>query len=451
MAPKQSVVRGYDYYRQQRLQHYVWGKDGATLTAQVQGTRLYEVNFSLDDGFLSASCDCPAWDPGWLCKHVLCACFATKHLLSPGTLQLSDRQHVHLTVLRTELLGDLAETGSTKRTVSSQKERALPASGYEIVIDVGQPYPQLVIYRNGVRLPSGWTPALPPELRPLLNPSWFSAAYGDEPLLRYLRYSKRRFPIVLKTGWESIVLQWTPSVTCRSKTEIALAGDDVRIRAVCIADGTALDRIVRFRSFVADVSGRRLLLLEDESGWASFRALRNGFEGLNAYDYDGGSAETLCAVTLPDGRSSGRRQSIHHGTEFTVTGDEFQAAQIDLIHKQADKTLHDLLLRADGKEAPVHFSTPAPGEEVSYALTLAPPSDEADTPTTAWTLRTQCRRGEDRFVPSASTFSFIRALEQGRAVSSPLRAQKRKAVLYDLFFTLLTVSEAKERDRRIKT
>ncbi len=452
MAPKQSVVRGYDYYRQQRLQHYVWGKDGATLTAQVQGTRLYEVNFSLDDGFLSASCDCPAWDPDWLCKHVLCACFATKHLLSPETFQLPDRQQVHLALLRTELLGDLAETGSTKGIVSSQKGGALPASGYEIVIDVGQSYPQLVIYRNGVRLPAGWTPALPPELRPLLNPSWFSAGYGDEPLLRYLRYSKRRFPIVLKTGRESIVLQWASSVTCRSKTEIALVGDDVRIRAVCIADGTALDRIVRFRSFVADVSGRRLLLLEDESGWASFRALRNGFEGLNAYDYDGGSAETLCAVTLPDGRSSGRRQSIHHETEFTVTGDEFQSAQIDLIHKQVDKTLHDLLLRVDEKEAPVHSSAPvSAGEDVSYELILAPLSDEVAATTAAWTLRAQCRRGEDRFVPSASTFSFIRALEQGRAVSSPLRAQKRKAVLYDLFFMLLTVSEAKERDRRIKT
>ena len=53
MAPKESVVRGYDYYRQQRLQHYVWSQAGDTLTAEVQGTRLYEVNFSLDDGFLS--------------------------------------------------------------------------------------------------------------------------------------------------------------------------------------------------------------------------------------------------------------------------------------------------------------------------------------------------------------------------------------------------------------
>jgi hypothetical protein len=452
MAPKASVLRGYDYYRQQRLQHYVWGKDGATLTAQVQGTSLYEVIFSLDeDKFLSSFCDCPAWDFDRLCKHVLCACFATKHLLSPETFPLSGRQQVHLAALRIELLGELVETGSSKGGVPSRNGDGFHESGYEIVIDADQPYPQLVIHRNGVRLPAGWAPALPPELRPLLNPSWFSSGYGDEPLLRYLRVSKRRFPIVLKSGRESIALQWAPSVTCRSKTEIALAGNDMRIRAICIADETVLDRIIRFRSFVVDVSGCRLLCLEDESGWVTFRALRNGFQGFNAYDHAGGSAGKLCAVTLPDGQGHGRWQGIHHEGEFTVSRNEFRSAQIDLIHKQVDKILHDVVLRVDGEEAQVHSSDSASeGEKVSCQLILAPPPDEAVASTAAWTLQAQCRRGDDRFAPSASTFSFIRALEQSRAVSAPLRAQKRKVLLYDLFFTLLTVGEAKERDRRIK-
>ena len=63
MAPKESVIRGYDYYRQQRLQHYVWSANGATLTASVQGqrSRPYAVNFSIDSGFLTATCDCPVW------------------------------------------------------------------------------------------------------------------------------------------------------------------------------------------------------------------------------------------------------------------------------------------------------------------------------------------------------------------------------------------------------
>jgi hypothetical protein len=453
MAPKASMLRGYDYYQHQRLQHYVWGKNGATLTAQVQGTRLYEVILSLDEGFLSAFCDCPAWDPEWLCKHVLCVCFATKHLLSPETFRLSDRQEAYLVKLRAELLGE--ETGKTgKGTVPLRKRDRPSKTSYEIVIDAGGPYPQLVIHWNGVPLPGRWHPMLPSELRPLLNQSWFSSGYGDEPLLHYLRGSKRRFPIVLKTGRTSIVLEWAPSVTCRSKTELALDGDDVRIRAVCVADGTPLDRIVRFRNFVADQNKNRLLFLDDESGWASFRALRDGFKGLNTYDTygdDGGLHRALRAVILPDGRGYGRWQGIHDVTDCTVTRNEFQSAQIDLIHKHSDQTLRDLLFRVDGKDAPV--DSPASlttGDEVSYALILAPSVDVSRASATAWTVQAQCRRGDDRFAPSASTVSFVSALEQGRAVSAALRAQKRKTVLYELFFTLLTVREVKERDRRIK-
>jgi superfamily II DNA or RNA helicase len=446
MAPKASVVRGYDYYRQQRLRHYVWSKDGATLTAHVQGTIVYEVVFSLDDGFLSAFCDCPAWDFDCPCKHVLCACFATKHLLAPETFQLSDRDQAHLAVLRTDLLGERGQG-----TVPLRKGDCPPESGYEIVIDASQSYPQLSIYRNGVRLHAGWTPALPPELRPLLHPSWFSSTYGDDPLLRYLGMAKRRFPIVLKVGRDSLVLQWAPTVACRSKTEMALSGDQVRIRAVCIADGTVLDRIVRFRRFVVDVNGRRLLLLEDEGGWVSFLALRNGFQKFD-FPYDrSGLEEAPRAVTLPAGEGQSRWQGLHHELEFTVSRQEFQSAQIDLIRKQADNTLHDILLRVDGNEMPVRVPEKSAGEGRAYTLTLRPLLDESGAPTAAWMLQAQCRQGDRWFLPSASTFSFIRGLEQGRAVSAPLRAQKRKAVLYELFFTLLRIDEAKERDRRIKT
>ncbi len=444
MAPKGSVVRGYDYYRQQRLQHYVWSKDGATLTAHVQGTILYEVVFSLDDGFLSAFCDCPAWDIDCPCKHVLCACFTTKHLLAPETFQLSDREQAYLAVLRTDLLGEPIQAGSIKGGALE--------SGYEIVINVGQPYPQLSIHRNGVRLPAGWTPTLPSELRPLVHPSWFSSIYGDDPLLRYLRLAKRRFPIMLKTGRDSFMLQWAPTVTCRSKTEIALSGDEVRIRAVCVADGTVLDWIVRFRSFVVDVRSRRLLFLDDESGWASFHALRNGFHRFDApYDRSGLDG-AICAVTLPDCEDHRRWQGLYHELDFTLSREKFQSAQIDLIRKQADKTLRDLLLRVDGNEMPVSSSAAdSEGEAPVYALTLKPFSDEFGVPTSAWMLQAQCRRGKDQFTPSISTFDWIRALEQGRGVSGAFRAQKRKAVLYELFFSLLTVSEAKERERRIKT
>ncbi len=84
-------------------------------------------------------------------------------------------------------------------------------------------YPQLLIHRNGVPLSGGWVSALPSELVPLLNRSWYSG-FGEDPLLHYLRLHDKPWPIVLASGKESIPLQWNQSVKCQSKTEIDLAG-----------------------------------------------------------------------------------------------------------------------------------------------------------------------------------------------------------------------------------
>ena len=459
MAPKESVVRGYEYYRQQRLHRYRWSQDRAALTADVQGTQIYTVIFSLDDGFLAASCDCPAWDPDSLCKHVLCGYFTTINLLSTDTFRLADRPHTRLPVLRAELFGDLQESNRKPGSPSIGAARKGPVRkdpAYEIVIDARQSYPRLLLRRDGAPIPAGWAAALPPELVPLSNTSWFSYGYGEDPLLHYLRFQTQPCPIIVETGRDSVELRWEPAVTCRSKTEIDLKGNQVRIRAVCLAEGTVLDRIVRYSTFVADLTGGRLLVLEDERGWGAFRSIRDGFNGLGPHidSYDNPD-EGLRAVTLPDGGGYGRWQGIRHETEQSVSLEEFRSAQIDLIHKQTEKTLQDLLFKVDGKEVSVHRHESLPkGEAPSYSLILTSPPDGSDDPagrpTALWTLTAECRNGDVRSAPSASTFAFISELEQGSMVSSALRAQKRKAVLYETFFTLLPVREAKERDQRIK-
>jgi non-specific serine/threonine protein kinase len=451
MAPKESVIRGYDYYRQQRLLHYLWNRDHSTLTAQVQGTRLYAIIFSLDDGFLAASCDCPAWTPDWLCKHVLCACFTTKHLLSPESFSLPDRQQTRLPALRSELLGNDQESSGTPG--ATRKDSTCKGTSYEIVIDASRAYPQLLIHRNGSPLPEAWAPALPPELVPLHNRSWFLSGFGEDPLLCYLRQHDRRHQIVLKTDRESLPLSWIPAVTCHSKTEIDLTDDRVRIRARCLADGIALERIVRFRTFVVDLDGGRLLYLEDEGGWASFRSLQQCFNKVDPFPdpYDDRD-EGLRTVTLSNGSRYERWQGLTNETEFTVSLDEFRSAHIDFTRQQACRTLRDLMLKVAGTATAVPTITShSTGDAPSYALILTPPDGPLDDPITPWKLLAQCRMGDLCSAPSLSTFSCIAALEQGLEVSGPLRAQKRKAVLYDTFFTLLSVQEAKQRDHRIKT
>ncbi|TKB82238.1 MAG: hypothetical protein E8D45_00750, partial [Nitrospira sp.] len=216
MAPKESVVRGYHDYEQQRLQSYAWSSDRSTLTACVQGSRPYTVTFSLSDGMLDAQCDCPAWNPDWSCKHVLCGYFTTVNLLSPETFRLPAWQQARLPGLRAELLGDIPEpSGKPGTTPSGAARKGAVRKGpvYEIVIDVRQTYPRLLIRRDGAPLTGGWAPALPSDLVPLLNTSWFSSGFGEDPLLHYLRLHDKPYPIVLETGKESMPLQWNPSVT----------------------------------------------------------------------------------------------------------------------------------------------------------------------------------------------------------------------------------------------
>lgn len=454
MGEKDCVVRGYGYYREQRLRQYGWSQDGGTLMARVQGTRLYTVTFSIEDGFLTASCDCPVGGRDSLCKHILCACFTTKNLLSPDSFKLPDRQQTRSPWLRAELLGSHPGPSWKPDSDSIEDLRHEPIGkrpAYEIVIDADCVPPQVVIHKHGAPLSRGWTPGLPPILGPLLTTSWSSFGVGEDPFRHYLNRPDRPYPVVLKSGLEWIPLQWAPSIRCESRTAIDLSGDHVRIRAICLADGAVLERMARVRDFVADPGGGRLLLLEDERGWASFRLLRQAFIPLHPF---GSSFEPLSeavrAVTLPDESGDERWPAGRVQTEVVLAVDELQSAQIDLVGSEAHRTLRSLRLTVEGKESPVQrLDADHEATVTSYVLVLTAPDATADQ-ASPWTLQAQCRRGEISWAPSASAFSFISALEQGRELSSPLRAQKRKAVLYATFFSLLSVPESKDQKKLIQ-
>ena len=450
MAPKASVLKGYDYYQEQRLQHYVWSQDRTTLTAQVEGTRLYEVVFSIVDGFLSASCDCPAWDPSWLCKHVLCAYFTTKHVLSPQLFRLPGGHHSELLGLQAELLGNIPEPVRTVKPASTGEARK--ESAYEIVIDTSHLPPQLLIQKHGVPLSGEWGSDIPSDLVPLLTVSRHMSGFGEDPLLHYLRVHDSPYPILLVDGDESIPLHWSQSVKCRSKTEIDLAGDQIRVRAVCLADEIPLERIVRFRTFVADVNGGRLLYLKDEQGWALFRSLRQRFKGGEPFvDPYADLEEGARAAPSSDGSGYGRSQGADEDTEFTLSLEEFQPAQIDLAYKQINRIVRDLRLKVEGRDLPIHRPELPPADDAhDYALILNPPSGTEGLPATSWTLQAQCRRGDFRFAPSLATFGCFSALGQGLTLSGALRTSKRKTLMYETFFSLLSVREAKARDQRVK-
>lgn len=450
MAPKEAVVRGYDYYRQQRLHRYLWSQNRATLIASVQGQRdrPYAVTFSIDEGFFTALCDCPAWEPDRPCKHVLCACFTTKNLLSPEVFRLPWFDARRRGRLEVELLGSERE--------DRHSEVAGSKAGLEIVIDARHNPPSLCLRRDGVKVdrPSGWMPALPlpPELIPLLYASAYQPGYGEDPLLRYLRHDRGAYPLILETRQEAVPLRWDPSVTCRCSTALNAIEDQITIRAVCLVDGIELKRFVHFRSFVADLDGGRLLRLKDEEGWTPWLAIQRGLDihdpFLTAEGTIGGDARP---VLLPDPSGVRQWQSRSERMAMSLSLREFQTAQIDIILHQADRVANDLILTVNGRTQSLRRRDSLADEEMPlYRLVLIPPSTSHEMPTAPYKLRAECRSGDLTTAPSASVFGFFHYLEQAPTLSAPLRARKRKTVLYEAFFNLLSVTDPKERDRRMK-
>ncbi|MGE0274438.1 MAG: SNF2-related protein [Nitrospiraceae bacterium] len=454
MAPKEFVVRGYDYYKQQRLRRYEWGPDHATLTASVQGQASlpYAVVFSFDGGFLAVSCTCPAWEPDRLCKHILCACFTTKNLLSPDTFRISWFAGPHRARLEAELLGSERRPPPAE-TIGSK-------AGVEIVIDARHGRPSVSLRRDGMKANGASTlfaaQRLPAELIPLLHAATFAPGYGDDPLLRYLRHSKNAYPLILETGQETVSLRWDPSAGCQCKTALDATGDRITISAICLADGIALKRFVQFQSLVADLDSGRLMHLEDKQGWTPWLAIHRCL-GIGNYGLpDGEVADSgVRHVLLPDPSGVGRRHSSNETRAISVSVDEFQSVQIDIVLHQLEHIERDVILTVDGRpRSPLRQNFATEDERPVYRLVLIPPpsSDPTfdTTPSAPYRLRAESRSGERSMAPSASVFEFFPYLEQSSALSVPLRARKRKTILYEAFLDLLSAATPKERDRRMK-
>ncbi|WP_447971991.1 DEAD/DEAH box helicase [Nitrospira sp. Kam-Ns4a] len=453
LASKEIVTRGFDYYRRERLLGYAWTPDGSKLTAEVEGTRRYTVTFFVEDDALFADCNCPAWEPDWSCKHVLCACFTTINLLSPENFRLPGANEARLASLRAELL---ARVPSEVRRSAPAGRRAGLKADIEIVMDATRHPPSLFLRLDGMKLEGtrGWAPSgqIPLELIPLLHSSPLVFAYGEDALLQYLRLSGGPHPIILETPEKTVPLKWDPAVKVFAKTQFELVGDRVTVRAACLVDGVELERFVRFRSFVADPDTGRLVRLRDERGWNAWLAFQRGVLHHAPFLSPRASpGEDRRLVLLPDQSGAWPRHSRSEELAATLPLQEFQACQIDVIRQHADRVLRDLILAVDGRVQALPPAEPQlEAERPLWQLVLVPPAASDDPRTACYRLRVECRWGALAATPSVSVFGFFPWLEQSPTLSGPLRAWKRKRLLYKAFFALLSVTDPVERDQRIR-
>jgi non-specific serine/threonine protein kinase len=405
LAPKDYILRGFDYYEQGHLKSFVWGKDGATLTAYVMGTRRYAVDISVLNGKPRFSCECPAWTPSSHCKHVICALLTAINILSPDLFLARRQNEGRRRLLQSELVGS-RHVSDEEEPLSKREE-----GPYEIVIGQGETGPSISIRRDGVTRRT--VTNAPPELAGFITWSAYASRFLEGYLSQYLTRYLNRYPLVLKTDEGEVPVQWDPSLTLQAKTELDVAGDDVEIRAVSFINGAACRKVHRFWNFVADLETRRFGQIKDTAGWTLYREMESLISSAQTTDDEDGGLDL----------GAQNNQGI-----FRVPVSRFQTFQWHLSKGSREDRLSDVLLKIQGVPARLF---PA---EHTYRLTVEPGEKEADRVI----LRTECRLGGSPGSPTAPVFRFFPYMEDHRGLPVPLRAQKRKAVIYPLFLKLLT-------------
>ncbi|MDR4493170.1 MAG: DEAD/DEAH box helicase [Nitrospirales bacterium] len=451
LAPKAVVMRGYEYYAQGRLEAYSWDRTRTALSAIVRGSLRYTIRLMADDGMLAYTCNCPAWTQTDQCKHVICVLLTSVNLLNPDTFRMSHRSNIS----RRDLLERQLLAGG-KATSASMPSLPIPAQ-FEVTLGTREGRGEVMITNHGVMCQS--VLGMPAELallqRSIQDPAWST----QEGLQNFLNHHGHRHPLFVETAEERIPVEWTPSTIYTTKTELNLVGQTVTITARCVRYGEMLESVHTIMGFVVDMTTHRLSPLEYEGGWQIFDLLydqgrRAGFirhqDLLNSpltYSKD------PIAPGMHGGRSGDKRQNEARAP-FTIPVQDFLQLQCDIPLPDKTRIFYGIALKVDGKDVPV----PEPMEldqqsGYDYRLTLvrakrASGDFLADQETAV--LRAECWLGDSRTSPSAALFSVFPFMNQSTAVSSGLKARKRRTLLYDTLLTLWCLKKSADVRKTIK-
>lgn len=429
LAPKDFVLRGFEYYRDERLESWRWDEEQAGLVAVVRGSRRYRVDIAAEHGDLAFSCDCPAWTPETHCKHVICAFLTAKHALDPRAFAVPTHSPARMEALRRALLGP--------------RERETPAVGQaqpiELVISVRQGTPELSLRRGGLRVVSPHQ--VPPDLLPLVTRGVYGHPFIDGHLPHLL--NRHPCPIVLDTGAGETALTWDPALQGQAVTDLDLTEGRVTVRGVCQAGRTLIRNFYRIGTLVADLDQKRLGVVREAKGWIMYDRWREALRWGTQFDHDGrwpaqarDRAVIVSAAHFGDGSPLPFLQWRADRPCLSVPLAEFERVQTLVADAALNRFHRQVILSHAG--APVSLAQP---ERTEYGTVYRV---NLDVGTPLATLTLECRVGDATVPPSQTAFAFFHELEHSRRLPPALQAQKRKAVLHEAAFRLLEAKDGEE-------
>ena len=395
MAPKNYVLRGFDYYKKNSLLDFKWNDDFSTLTATVYGGRHYSVDISQSGNDLSLFCNCPAWTPYTQCKHVICTLITIKNIFQPASFRYPSQDAEYRNSMSTSFFNMVAAAPIPDEPVES--------AGYSIILELNSSGPEVYVMSHNRKV-HPYAKGTPMELESLVSAPSYSLYYFK----RYLREYGNEHPIILKTGGRETALEFDESLSYSCTTEIDTNKNHVIVRKLCLDKGREIGDFFIENDFIITLDAGKAGYLKNTTGWR----LWNNLLDFTGYEDD---------FTVEAPKES-----------FRIPAGRFKKIQIIFPSPPADEVIpDDLMVRTQGHECKITEATH------TYRATVTPAKQKGDF----FIIKAECNLNGLIQAPSFNFFAFFRSIDH--KLSGFLRANKRRAFLYKAFFGMISAGTKK--------
>lgn len=461
LAPKDYIMRGYDYFHQERLESFRWEHDRSLLTAVVRGTKRYAVEFRLEDDELAYVCNCQAWTSTTQCKHVICALLTVINLLSPIHFKVARHQPRRLEKLRAALLFDgSGKFQSSRAQTSSEISATTQPPEFELVIQLREQHPELSVRNHGQRLYT--LRGVPETLAYFIGDFYHSFPVHRDRFAQHLQAEGNRYPIIFEADGEQSRVKWESFHRCESHTELNVEESQATLRPLYVLDRTVRNRVKLFWDYAVDLERQILVKVEEPNEWdVQARLYDEWIYGLEAMDDE--HMFSLSKAYRSWGQILNRteptwdqlKSGIFERRPMALPLRRAQSIPIHIPTQHLQATRQRLVLKVNGVVTPLSQENDKPTlEQPRHRLVVYPLTTHLDQPTSVpsmGAIRAESWWGECYAPPHEPTFSFLTCLEQYRSLSAPLKTQKRKKVLRETFIKLLGVTNPIEVEGLLRT
>ncbi len=401
IAPKQYVVRGFDYYRQSRLVEFAWTPDRPELIASVKGTRTYHVAIRAQGKRLSFSCGCPAWSFHSNCKHVICSIITITNLLDPSAFKIVNRNDSRREDLLRELFDEPSPADISVVRNDMPKATAPEVMGYSIVINKGMQIHEIYISLDGKRLRQ-YHSTCPHELRQFVHPQpsylYMGRMFAFD---HYLERHGNKHPIMLETESGQTRIRYDEVSDYRTCTEFDAYPAQVTISRLCMHEGREIGASDISADYVFDLEAGTFSLIKGRSSWQLWNECNDIFHPYNPYE----------------------EKPERDDAFFSIPTEAFREPQLIFPASEGDLP-PDLILKTEGQPVTVSKSD----SSCRMMINRIPETD-------FFTLRAECLV---EGMPTAPVFKLFRMLmPTGNGLSPSLRVHKRRKALCQAFFDML--------------